>query len=198
METFTIGFGGLWWLRALSRNPLVRRSDRIEAAVRILAVVVAVVAVPIAAAVGTSVHDARARLYAEEAQSRHQVVATATDDGAIVPEGKTIVFVADTAWSDGGKTHSGVVEWSGRQAEVGDHQTIWVNNEGEFVGPPPPSSRADAEGVTAALAVWVGVAGTLATLAYVVRRRLDHWRYAEWDREIGSARGNYGRSNPQS
>ena len=73
MQTFTIGLGRGWWVRLLGRNPLVRTSDRIEVMVLGLAVLLTVVAVPIAGAIGTSVYDAHTRVYAEEAQTRHQV-----------------------------------------------------------------------------------------------------------------------------
>ena len=81
MQTFTIGLGRHWWVRLLGRNPLVRSSDRIEVMVLSLAVLLTVVAVPIAGAIGTFVYDAHTRVYAEEAQTRHQVTATAIEDG---------------------------------------------------------------------------------------------------------------------
>jgi hypothetical protein len=81
MEHFTIGLGNHWWVQAFGRSPLVRRSDRIEAIVLVLAVILIVVAIPIAGAIGTFVLDERTRAYAEEAHSRHQVLATATDEG---------------------------------------------------------------------------------------------------------------------
>ena len=54
MQTFTIGLGRGWWVRLLGRNPLVRSSDRIEVMVLSLAVLLTVVAVPVAGAIGTS------------------------------------------------------------------------------------------------------------------------------------------------
>ena len=62
MQTFTIGLGRGWWVRLLGRNPLVRSSDRIEVMVLSLAVLLTVVAVPVAGAIGTSVYDARTRI----------------------------------------------------------------------------------------------------------------------------------------
>ena len=84
MQTFTIGLGRDWWVRLLGRNPLVRSSDRIEVMVLSLAVLLTVVAVPIGGAIGTFVYDAHTRVYAEEAQTRHQVTATAIEDGTVV------------------------------------------------------------------------------------------------------------------
>ena len=48
-----------------------------------LAVLLTVVG-PIAGAIGTFVYDAHTQVYAEEAQTRHQVTATAIEDGTVV------------------------------------------------------------------------------------------------------------------
>src|SRR5262245_37084832 len=111
METFTIGLGHRWRVHVFGRSPLVRRSDRIEALVLVLAVMLTVLAVPVAGAIGTLVHDARARMYAEEAQTRHEVVATSTADGMVVPQLRSVAFAAEAAWTDSGIDHSGMVAW---------------------------------------------------------------------------------------
>ena len=66
-------------LRLLGRDPLVRTTDRIEALVLVLAVVVSLLSAPVAAAVGTVVHASSRQLYAEQAHTRHSVAATVTD-----------------------------------------------------------------------------------------------------------------------
>jgi hypothetical protein len=49
-----------WWiLRACGRNPLVRGIDRLELLIIALGILVALVAVACAGALGTAVHDAR-------------------------------------------------------------------------------------------------------------------------------------------
>ena len=186
METFTIGLGNRWWLRAFSRNPLVRRSDRIEALVYVFAVLLAVVAMPIAGTIGTIVHEERTRLHAEEAQTKHQVVAVATEEGQVVVEEKGIAFNAEATWDDAGTIHRGIVAWP-NQAKVGDGHKIWVNAQGELVGPPYSAGQADSDAIVVALAVWIGLAEAAAAVAYLVRRLLDHWRYAQWEREINAA-----------
>jgi hypothetical protein len=196
METFTIGLGSRWWVQAFGRSPLVRRSDRIEALVLVFAVMLTVVAVPIAGAIGTLVHDARTRMYAEEAQTRHEVIATATADGMVVPQLRSVAFAAEATWTGSGIGRSGTVAWSDR-AKVGDQQHIWVNSAGELVGPPSSPSRADGEAVAVSSAVWLGVAEASAALVYLVRCRLDQRRYAEWDREINASHDNNGRRNHQ-
>ena len=196
MQTFTIGLGGRWWSRAWSRNPLVRRTDRIEAVVLSLAVLLTVVAVPTAGAIGTVVYDAHARVYAEEAKTRHQVTATATEDGTVVTQLKSISFTARATWNAAGRDHSDIVMWSDR-VKAGDQQSIWVNADGAKVEPPSSSSSAAADAVGIAINVWLAVVAALAGLVYVVRRGLDHRRYAQWDGELNASRQSDRRRNHQ-
>ena len=197
MQTFTIGLGHRWWIQIFRSNPLVRRSDRIEVLVFSVAVMFTVVAIPVAGAIGTFVHDARTRVYAEEALTRHEVTATAVEPGVIVvqpPRG--VSFSARAKWSASGRDHSGVVNWSD-QAGIGDQQAIWVNDAGENVGPPSPPSRADVDAVAIAILVWFAVANASAGLVYVVGRWLDRWRYTQWDRQFNAFSSNDGRTNHQ-
>jgi hypothetical protein len=70
MQTFTIGMGHRWWIQIFRRNPLVRPSERVEVLALSFAVLLTVVAIPVAGAIGTFLHDARTRVYAEQAHSR--------------------------------------------------------------------------------------------------------------------------------
>jgi hypothetical protein len=198
METFTIGLRSPWWVRALGRrNPLVRRSDRIEAMALLIAIVVSVAAIPIAGAIGMSVRDARAQFYTDDAQVKRQVIATATENGEIVPNGRSIGFSAEAAWSEAGRTHRGEVPWAD-WAKVGDQQSIWVNNEGEYVAAPPSPSQADGEAISVALLMWLGIAQAAAGLVYLVRHRLNRRRYTQWDREIDVLHESHGRRKYES
>lgn len=197
METFTIGLGTRWWFRVFDGNPLVRRSDRVEAMVVVLAVLITVVAIPMAGAFGTSVHEERTRLYIDEARTRHQVVATATEEGQIFVQGRSIVFTAEAGWTEAGKPHRGVVMWP-NDVKVGDRQSVWVNDRGEIAGQPSPSSKAGVEAVSAAFALWLAVAQAAAVLVFLVRHWLDRSRYAEWDREINESRNNDAGRNHRS
>jgi hypothetical protein len=176
MESFTIGLGNRSWFRAFGSNPLVRRSDRIEAMVVVFAVLLTVVAIPIACAIGTFVHEERTRLNADEARTRHQVVTTATEDGKVLVQGRNIVFTTQATWSDAGEVHSGVVTWP-NVVKVGDRQSIWVNGQGELVGQRSPPNQADIDAVGAALSMWLVVAQASAGGVYLVRRWLDRSRY---------------------
>ena len=197
MQTFSIGPRNRWWIEVFTRNPLARRNDRIELFVVTCAALFTVLAAPIAGAIGTSVHDERTRLYAEEAQARHQVLATATQKGEVVPQLRSIPYIAEASWTDSGISHSGIVAWPDR-AKLGDQQRIWVNSQGEYIGQPSSPYRADLEAVSAALVVWLGVAQFSAGFVYLIRLRLDRRRLAEWDRELNVPHNNNDRRNNRS
>ena len=196
METFTLGLGNRWWFRAFSRNPLVRHSDRIEVLVLCMAVVASIVALPIATTIGTSVREARTHFYTEQAKSRHEVTATAIEDGSVQFEPNHVSYTVQARWRAGGRDHVGAVDWPDR-VKSGDQLSIWVNDAGNDVGPPMPPSRADSDAVAAGFAFWFFVTAASAGFAYLVRRRLDHWRSVQWDREISASRDIDGQTNRQ-
>jgi hypothetical protein len=82
LDTFTVRLPRWPIFGLFRRNPLIRASDRFEALVMALAVMVSLLAVPVAAAVGTAVHDSRRDVYAQQHHTRHLVIATITDDTA--------------------------------------------------------------------------------------------------------------------
>ncbi|WP_051574387.1 hypothetical protein [Mycobacterium sp. URHB0044] len=65
------------------RNPLLRASDRFEVVVVALAVMVSLLVVPIAAAVGTAVHDSRRDVYTQQGDTPHLVTPAITDDNLL-------------------------------------------------------------------------------------------------------------------
>ena len=81
MQAFTLGPRRWRTVRAFGVNPLVRISDRIEAIVVVSAVATSLLAAPVAGAIGTAVHDARSRVYAEEAHTRQPISAIVTTNG---------------------------------------------------------------------------------------------------------------------
>ena len=62
MQTFTFDPRRWWVAPAVCRNPLVRRIDRVEPLAIMLAIVVSLLVIPVAGAVGTAVYDDRADL----------------------------------------------------------------------------------------------------------------------------------------
>ncbi|GBE66005.1 membrane protein [Mycobacterium sp. MFM001] len=170
-------------VRLLGRNPLVRTSDRIEALVLVLAVAVSVLAIPVAAAVGTVVHDARSQVYAEQAQDRRLVSGVVIDTSVATKPprkpGKTIAVKA--RWFANGAERTGVVA-AERAVKPGDAIDIWVRHDGSPAG--PPTRTAVDEAVAAALAIWWCVVLVAVGLFAGTRTVLDRVRYAQWQRDF--------------
>jgi beta-lactamase regulating signal transducer with metallopeptidase domain len=190
MDTFTARLPR--WpilLRLAGRDPLVRTTDRIEALVVVLAVVVSLLAIPIAAAVGTAVYDSRRQAYAEQADTRHTVPATVTD----VPASQQILRTGTTTvparWTAGGAEHTGAVK-APSTTKTGDTIEIWVDNNGAQVPAPTPTTRAAVEAVTGALVIWISVAAIAATLFTVTRAVCDRIRLTGWQHDLDSLVGH--------
>jgi len=190
MDTFTMGLPR--WpvlLRLAGRDPLVRTIDRIEALVLVLAVVVALLAAPIAAAAGTAVYDSNRHIYAEQAHTRHTVAATVTDDDAAQPVLRTSTSIVPARWTAAGAEHTGTVE-APSTAKTGDTVAIWVDNNGEQVSEPTPTSRAAADAAMGALVIWICAAAMAATLFTVTRAVCDRIRFTRWQHDLDLLVGN--------
>ncbi len=185
MHTFTFGAGRSWIVRLIGRHPLVRTSDRTEARFVLLAVVVAVLAIPLAGAVGTSVHDVRAKFYAEQAASRHTVTATAMEDTTTVVRPDAVSFDVRARWNAAGTSHIDTITWP-KRAKAGDQEAIWVDAHGRQAPDPAAPGRAGLDATGAAVLLWLVVAAAIVTFGYALRSRLDKARFAAWDRVLQS------------
>lgn len=181
MDTFT--FDPRCWrvARVFGRNPLLRRSDRIEALVVLVALAVSLVAVPLAGVAGAVTYGARDRVYAQEAQQRHRVLATVTD--ALVEDLGVTVVQAKWAGSNGERVGALALN---EQVKVDGAVEIWVDSDGNPALPPTPTWVAAAEAVGVAAVTALTVAVAMAVLVAVVRARLDRVRDAVWERDIES------------
>lgn len=181
----TFGVYRSWVVRLIGRHPLVRRSDRAEARSVLLAVVLALLAIPVAAAVGTSVHDARAKFYAEQAASRHTVTATAMEDTTTVVRPDAVSFDVRARWNAAGANHIDTISWP-KRAKAGDQEAIWVDAHGRQADDPAAPGRAGLDAIGAAVSLWLVVVAALVTFTYALRSRLDRARFAAWDRVLQS------------
>lgn len=179
MDTFTLD-PGRWRIgRLFGRNPLLRRVDRIEALVVLVALVVSLVAIPIAGVLGLAVYGARDRVYARQAHDRHRVIAKVTS--AFVEDWG--VSVVQARWPLPAGERTGTLTLASR-AKAGDSVDIWVDQDGNPVVPPTPGWLAVGEGLgTVALAL-LAVGLTMAAAVAAVRSRLDRARDAAWERDI--------------
>jgi hypothetical protein len=172
-----------WLLRLIGRHPLVRGSDRLEAVVAGLVVAAAILVLPLACALGTSVHDARAADYARRGTAEHELVATVTSDSAQFTEPYSVRALTPMQWTVDGVAHHDVL-LTPDTFKVGDQVPIWVDDRGTRVPAPPPSWQAVVDAVCVAAAVWVGtIIGGLMMLKGL-RHHLQHNRFAVWEREL--------------
>lgn len=176
MDTFTVRSPRWLVARLFGRNPLIRISDRIEALVLVLTVVVSLLAAPIAAAVGTAVHDSRSHLYAEQAQTRTTVTATVIDSPA-----RSDTITVRARWFAAGAEHTGAIK-AQPTVKPGDSIDISVDKDGSHVGPPVMSAVDEA--VATAMAIWLSVAIAAAALFAGTRAVLNKVRHAGWQHDF--------------
>jgi hypothetical protein len=169
----------------LDRNPLRRRSDRVETAVFGLLLVVFGVAAPFAAhAAGGWTYAVSVRQAQAQQATLHQVKATllekappwngfANDPGA-APE--------VSAWwrAPDGKLRTGKL-FVPNGGSAGSTVNVWTNRAGKLADPPLQHTQVvDRAQVTEAFAV-AGLAAVLFAIGWLVRRVLNRRRMAAWD-----------------
>lgn len=171
MDTFTLRLPR-WLVVLFSRNPLIRVSDRIETLVVVSAVVVSLLAMPIAAAVGTAVYDSRSRVNAEQAQNRMTVTATVIDRPA-----RSDLTRVHARWFAAGSEHVGAVR-AKSSPKPGESIEIPVNQDGSYAGVPAMSAAKLA--VFVALAIWLNVTVAVVLLCAGSRVVINRSRHAGW------------------
>ncbi|OBK44493.1 hypothetical protein A5655_14325 [Mycobacterium sp. 1081908.1] len=169
------------FVRLFGRNPLVRTTDRVEALLLVFAFVVSIVALPVAAAVGTAVHDSRSRVYAAQAQTHQKVTATVTGDSDADRKLSSARVAAPARWVVSGTERTGLVVVE-RKAKPGDRVDIWVDEQGTPVNKPVFSAVDEA--VATGTAIWFGVVIGAATLFGLARVFIDRKRHAGWQRDF--------------
>jgi hypothetical protein len=175
-----------WWIaRAFGSNPLLRRSDRVEALVVVIAISVVLLAVPFAAAVGIDVYGSHDRLYAQQARERHPITATVNrfDIGIATPHIAVIVVRATWTVERGERT-----EWFrvDHPVNVGDRIGIWVDKVGNRVGPPAPTWQPISDAVGVGTGIWLSMVLAASAAVAATRSVLNRLRHAQWEREITS------------
>lgn len=198
METFTLGLDRCWILRAFSGNSLVRVSDRVEALLRIAVLATALVVAPVAGALGTAVHDAHARQYLAESQTRHTVTATAVEDSTVIAQRYGATFRANARWQVDGSERVGSLNLD-HEVKAGDPLDVWLDDQGIQVAAPTPTWRAGVDAVLAGAAAWMVVVAGAAGLSAWIRSLLIRRRYTGWDRELSMlVRDGRGRTGSQT
>ncbi|WP_084054517.1 Rv1733c family protein [Mycobacterium avium] len=181
LETVHIPLPRILLAHLFGRNPLVRVSDRVQALILVLAVTVSLAAVPVAATIGTAVHESRSRVYAEPSQAWRTVTATAVGDSHPRRDLDSPTVRVPARWQYAGAEHAGDVI-APLNVKAGDTVEIWVDDTGSPVT--PPDRTALDEAVAFAVVSWCAVSLPAAALFAAARAALDRRRYAAWQRDF--------------
>jgi hypothetical protein len=181
MQTFTLSLGS--WLRRLSaRNPMVRKSDRLEAAALLIVIAVTLFAAPVAGAVGTGTHDNLKHAFAVDRINSREVEAMATRDSEWSPRSYEKPFVTPVRWHFQGAVHTDEVQTDYMKA--GNRLTIWIDAIGNRRTQPLTDRDAATEAVLTAVGLWFAAVVVAIGSWAVLRMWLDRSRHAAWDREL--------------
>ncbi|WP_199432271.1 Rv1733c family protein [Qaidamihabitans albus] len=179
---------GRWWrLLRPGRNPLARPSDRFEARLLVVLVLLALLAIPVAAAIGSETYTSRLDAARAESASREQVTAELLADALMsmgAPAARPPHVPARWTLPDGTEHTGQVPAYSG--ATEGTEVTVWVDRSGAVTGAPTTTAGAAFEGVGAGLTIWLGftvLCGVVFGVARLLVTRSHAQRWAqEWAR----------------
>ncbi|TVT27476.1 hypothetical protein FNH05_30895 [Amycolatopsis rhizosphaerae] len=180
-----------WLVRQLrwihpGRNPLVRPWDRIEAALVLLVLVLALAAIPFAALLGAEQREHALADSAEQQATRVHTDATlltaAPDPGNsdVIPA--TSQKVAATWRLADGSVRVGTVD-AAPGTPAGTPVSVWLDSTGNLTAPPTTAGNALSLGVGLGLLVWAGAVAALCLLLGLARGLLNRLRAAAWTRE---------------
>jgi hypothetical protein len=178
------------WPRRLGfdRNPLRRRTDRIEAAVRLVTMILFLVAVPIVAIIAAQQADhlALRQVRAQQA-AEHEVTAVllqqAQATGVPDPYSSVQMTMVLARWQPPGQPPRSGEVLATAGARAGSTVTVWTNASGAVTSP-PPDHRVIAGYVCIAAVVSCLVASVLVLGSNALARRaLDRRRLYAWDTE---------------
>lgn len=181
-----------FWRRIdLGRNPLARRSDRVEAALLIVVVLGLLIALPLAGLVGSNAYGGQLAISAEQRSSRHLTTATLTEDAPSpvpVTDGAYLSANSGSAGAQARWALPGGAEKIGTIAAdpgttAGTQIPLWLSDAGDPVPAPMTTSDAATTSVLAGILSWLAVALGLAAAYWSTRLILDRRRAVRWDRE---------------
>ncbi|TVT41042.1 hypothetical protein FNH05_22995 [Amycolatopsis rhizosphaerae] len=184
------------------RNPLARRSDRVEAAVLAVVALGLLIALPFAVLLGSNTYRGQLAVAAGQQASRHPVTATLLQDAPTPVPATDGAYLSSNSGSSSVPAHWRAADGTEQTGSIaadpgtsaGTQVPIWLSDSGKPV--PAPMSTADAvtTGVLAAAFTWMVAALGLVGLYWIVRLVLDRRRAARWEREWAHAGDRWARS----
>lgn len=188
-----MGGMSVWVRRLAGVNPLIRATDRWEAALLSIVAAVAILAIPAAGAVGTATYDRLSHMFAMERPLHHEVTATARADSREVPMAYGSAHVTNVTWNYDGIIHVDDIDTPRHSA--GDQIPLWVDRDGNHSAPVPSDTDAAVQAVVTALGLWIALVGITAVIWLTARMTFNRIRSTAWDRELDDLADNGGRTN---
>ncbi|WP_034271780.1 Rv1733c family protein [Haloechinothrix halophila] len=179
----------LWSALHPGGNPLIRPSDRRQARFTAVLIALALLAGPFMAAYAFSYHATLTDRAETQQDDRYRVDAVLLEDAPATRTGGATAFqmprqsAALAEWSTQDRArHVGVIPVAGGTS-AGEAVTIWVDSDGNRTTAPLSVGQTAAASVLVALGTWLMFVAALAGIYLLLCVRLDHDRYAEWERE---------------
>ncbi|OMC31189.1 hypothetical protein A5740_15220 [Mycobacterium sp. GA-1841] len=170
-------------MRAFGSGALVRRHDRIDAAVILLGVVALIIAVPAAVLVGRAAYADNAARNVEYAKSVHPVEASVTQLGTTapsrVPHAPRRVGVR---WTSAFQEQTAFVS-TAEPVQIGDRITVWLDKTGAVSKPPKSDAEVQGSAISVGLALWAATALVCLATISMLRVALNRRRDAAWDEQ---------------
>jgi hypothetical protein len=170
------------------RNPLARHFDRLEAIVFVLAILVCLVAIPVAASIGSNSYaHGRATAVQQAAERRPATAITLAD----VPP----VLVGEFGGADSGYADVPVQWWLPDNTErtasfsvapetpAGATVPVWLDGNGNLTTAPVTVPEIAGTAFTAALGIWAGCVVVALCFVQTVRLVLARRRSVGWARD---------------
>lgn len=169
----------------LDRNPMRRRSDRVQSWARIVAGALLLVGCLAAAMVGHTRYERRLAADGVDARSGYRVTGRVVSDAVIVsaPDGYPVRGTVRVAWRDRAGRHHG--DWFVLRSDIRT-VPLWVGADGRASTTMPLGDRPAVAGASVGLLTLFAAAGGIgiAYLALVIV--LTCRRLAEWQRQWAS------------
>ncbi|RSD11665.1 Rv1733c family protein [Amycolatopsis eburnea] len=178
----------MWRTLVPSRGSVARPSDRLQGGLLALVVLLALIALPVAASVGSETFVRQQAQSAQELGERTQVTATLLADGpelAVSPRSGVARNgrPTDATWvlPDGTRRVGRVVADEGMLK--GYTLAIWVDRDGNPADPPLSGAAVVIDAVAVGLGLWLAALIVLAAAYRLSVFSLDRFRYARWQQE---------------
>ncbi|MGY4103084.1 Rv1733c family protein [Nocardia sp. R16R-3T] len=177
----------LWRRRPWRTGSLMRVSDRVEALVWLFAIVVMLVAVPVAGAAGTAGYTAAANRIRVENATKVAVPATITTKPERIVTvdaygSSTERFDATVRWDQNGRSGATTTEVPHKSAP-GDEVRMWLDADGKVTTPPVRPVNAATSGIGIGITVLAVIWSGAILLGYGTGQLLRTRSYAAMDRE---------------